>query len=69
MKDGLEGLWAIKDSGGGALVQSPAEAEYSDMLKNAILLDGPIDFVGPVAALAREICHRVENGQSKVEIS
>lgn len=59
LKDGTEGLRSIQEAGGVALVQSPAEAEYPDMPESALQFDGPIDFVGPVAALAEEICRRV----------
>lgn len=63
LKDGTEGLRAIKESGGVALVQSPAEAEYPDMPESAIQFDGLIDFVGPVTALADEIRRRVQVGE------
>ena len=53
-KDGSLGLKAIKDAGGIALVQSPEEASFSDMPRNAIKYGRPVDFVGPVHALANE---------------
>ena len=59
MKDGSFGLKAIKDAGGLAMVQSPEEALFKEMPQNAIAYDGPIDFVGPIDALAAEICRRV----------
>jgi chemotaxis response regulator CheB len=58
-KDGALGMKAIKKAGGAALVQSPEEAIYPDMPQSAIKYDGPIDFVGPVNALAREISRMV----------
>jgi two-component system, chemotaxis family, protein-glutamate methylesterase/glutaminase len=59
LKDGTLGLRAIKETGGVALVQSPEEADYPDMPMNAIVHDGTIDFIGPIDALASEICRRV----------
>lgn len=69
LKDGTEGLRAIKESGGAVLAQSPSEAEYPDMPKSAIDSDGPIDFVGSVPALADEIRRRVRTSGSAVELS
>jgi two-component system chemotaxis response regulator CheB len=62
LKDGTLGLKAIKECGGLAFVQSPSEAEYKEMPMNAIAHDGMIDFVGPVAAIAAEICRRTGTG-------
>jgi two-component system chemotaxis response regulator CheB len=59
LKDGTLGLKSIKEAGGAALVQEPAEASFPDMPRNAIAADGPVDFVGPVDQLAREIRRRV----------
>jgi two-component system chemotaxis response regulator CheB len=59
-KDGTEGLTAIKDLGGVALVQSIRDAAYGDMPRSAIALDGKIDFVGTTKELAEEICRRVQ---------
>lgn len=55
LKDGALGLKAIKEAGGMALVQAPEEATFSQMPRNAIRYDGPVDFIGPVHALAGEI--------------
>ena len=59
LKDGSLGLKAIKEAGGIALVQDPAEAQFPDMPRNAIQCDGPIDLVGSVDELAQEICRRI----------
>jgi chemotaxis response regulator CheB len=59
LKDGTQGLKAIKEAGGAAFVQSPEEALHPDMPKNAIIHDGQIDLVGPVSKLAQEICRAV----------
>lgn len=55
LKDGVEGLRAIKEAGGKALVQSPSEAMFDTLPRNALSYDGPIDMVAPVRELAAEI--------------
>lgn len=52
--DGAQGARAIKESGGIILAQDPAEAEYGSMPRTAIAT-GAVDFVLPVAALARRL--------------
>jgi two-component system CheB/CheR fusion protein len=52
--DGTAGLKAIKEVGGVTMVQSPAEAEYDGMPRNAIQT-GLIDVIGPVAELAEKL--------------
>lgn len=59
LKDGSLGLRAIKEAGGVTPVQSPHDAAYPEMPQNAIAYDGAIDFIGPVDAIAEEICRRV----------
>jgi two-component system chemotaxis response regulator CheB len=52
--DGTACLMAIKQRGGVALVQDPAEALYEDMPRNAIE-NVPVDQVLPLAGLARAV--------------
>jgi hypothetical protein len=59
LKDGSLGLMTIKEAHGLAMVQSPNEALFKDMPRNAIEHDGAIDFIGAIDALAREICREV----------
>jgi two-component system chemotaxis response regulator CheB len=59
MKDGAQGLRAVKEAGGKALVQSPSEAGYEEMPRSAINFDGPLDMVAPVHDLAQEISRLV----------
>ena len=54
-KDGVEGLRAIKEAGGKALVQCPSEAMFDTLPRNALAYDGLIDTVAPVRGLAAEI--------------
>lgn len=58
LDDGTAGLWAIKDSGGMALVQDPREALHSSMPENAIS-HVEVDLVGPVSALCDKIVDSV----------
>ena len=53
LDDGTRGLAAIKKAGGIAMVQSPQEAAYPDMPRNAITYDGPADLVAPIRNLPR----------------
>jgi two-component system, chemotaxis family, protein-glutamate methylesterase/glutaminase len=64
LKDGTLGLKAIKEAGGVALVQTPEEAEYSEMPKSAIAYDGPVDSVGSIEVLAKEIAILVGHAQA-----
>jgi two-component system chemotaxis response regulator CheB len=50
LDDGTAGLWAVKDRGGVAVVQQPAEAEHPDMPRNA-LAHVDVDHVLPVAEI------------------
>jgi two-component system, chemotaxis family, protein-glutamate methylesterase/glutaminase len=54
LDDGTAGLWAIKDSGGFALVQDPQEAMYSPMPESA-MRHVKADVVGSCSVLARAI--------------
>ena len=62
LRDGTEGLAAIKGAGGIAMVQSPAEAPFADMPESAIAREGIVDLVAPTAELARAI-ERYVQGQ------
>lgn len=55
LDDGSAGLKAIKDAGGMALVQSPEQAAFPDMPRNAIRYNGPVDCVGSIPMLAAKI--------------
>src|ERR1700761_942980 len=55
LRDGTLGLKAIKEAGGIALVQAPEEAEFSEMPKSAIAYAGPVDLVGSIEVLAKQI--------------
>ncbi len=46
---------AIKKAGGIAMVQSPDEAAYPKMPRNAIKYDGAVDLIAPISDLAAEI--------------
>lgn len=61
LKDGTQGLVALKEAGGKALVQSLVEARFDDMPRSAIAFDGPIDKIAPIGELAREICRLVHS--------
>ncbi len=60
LDDGTAGLWAIKDRGGRALVQSPESAEYPSMPESASKLV-QIDASLPIEALAVEIERQVRD--------
>lgn len=62
-KDGVEGLRAIKEAGGRALVQNPAEAEFEELPRSALVYGGEIDTVAPVRDLALEIGRLVGCGE------
>ncbi len=50
LDDGTAGLWAIKDRGGIALVQSPEDAQHASMPESA-LQHVAVDYTLPVAAM------------------
>ena len=51
LDDGTAGLWAVKDRGGVAIVQDPAEAAHPDMPRNALVYT-EADHVVPADRLA-----------------
>jgi two-component system chemotaxis response regulator CheB len=51
LDDGVEGLRLIKNQGGIALVQSPKDAQYTDMPSN-VLAKVPVDYCVPLAEVA-----------------
>jgi two-component system, chemotaxis family, protein-glutamate methylesterase/glutaminase len=59
LKDGSLGLRSIKEAGGLAFVQSPETAPFSQMPRNAIAHDGPVDLIGSIPAIAAEIRARL----------
>lgn len=61
LKDGTQGLVALKEAGGKALVQSPGEAAFKDMPCSAIEFDGAVDRIAPIGELAHEICRLVHS--------
>jgi two-component system chemotaxis response regulator CheB len=65
--DGTEGLAAIKEEGGTALVQSPAEALWDQMPLSAIHNDGRVDFVGTIREIAHEICRLATATSAQVQ--
>lgn len=54
LDDGTAGLWTIKERGGLALVQDPAEAESPSMPESAIR-QVAVDYILPVAQLAAQL--------------
>jgi two-component system chemotaxis response regulator CheB len=54
LDDGTAGLWAVKDRGGVAVVQSPDEAEFRDMPRNA-LAHVDVDHELPVAEIGAKL--------------
>ena len=54
LDDGTAGLWVVKDRGGLACVQDPAEAMLSSMPESAIEHVN-IDFIGTIVMLAKEL--------------
>ena len=55
LKDGTLGLKAIKEAGGAAFVQSPMEAEYPEMPRNALNYDWARRFCGAGQVLGQEL--------------
>lgn len=55
LDDGTSGMLAVKRCGGIAIAQSPADAEYADMPKSAILT-GQVDYQLPLEKMGSVIC-------------
>jgi chemotaxis response regulator CheB len=60
LDDGSRGLAAIHDAGGITVVREADGSGNRGMPENAASYDGPIDFMGSVEEIAREIARRVE---------
>lgn len=60
--DGAQGLRRVKERGGVALVQSPADAEYDSMPLNAIAA-GVADFVLPAADMGQQLADLWSNAR------
>ncbi len=65
--NGSMGMKHIKEKGGVCIVQSPTEAEYSEMPNNSIAT-GLVDYILPVAEIPEKVLAYREN-QEKVKIS
>jgi chemotaxis response regulator CheB len=59
LDDGSRGLAAIHEEGGATLVLASRHPAVKGMPENATTYDGPIDFIGSVGEIAREIERRV----------
>jgi two-component system, chemotaxis family, protein-glutamate methylesterase/glutaminase len=58
MDDGASGLWAIKQGGGVAIVQDPADAAFQEMPQNA-LESVEVDHCVPINRMAETVVQRV----------
>jgi len=54
LSDGVAGLWEIKNAGGVAMVQDPAEAAFPAMLREAVQ-NVVVDYCLPAAEIGRQI--------------
>jgi two-component system chemotaxis response regulator CheB len=61
LDDGTAGLWAVKQRGGVAIVQSPEQAEYPSMPRSA-LAHVPVDLALPVEAIGAEVARLTREG-------
>lgn len=61
--DGAVGIARIKEQGGVTFVQSPEDAEYDDMPRNAIA-GGQVDFVLPVAEIPDKLMEWWKNARA-----
>lgn len=65
LKDGAQGLAAIKRAGGMAFVQSPEEATHKEMPLSAIEHDGPVDLIAPIHRIADAVSQIVRTVRMK----
>jgi two-component system chemotaxis response regulator CheB len=65
LDDGTAGLWAIKDRGGVALVQSPEDAEHASMPQSAIQ-HVAVDAVLPAAAIPARLVELTRDSFTRV---
>lgn len=66
LDDGARGLAAMHAAGGRVLVLTPHDPG-GEMPANAMRYDGPVDYVGDVADIAREICRIVYSDRRSSE--
>jgi len=59
LNDGTSGLWAVKQRGGIAVVQDPAEAHFPSMPQSAIAY-APVDYVVPLSQMAALLSRLVD---------
>ena len=63
LSDGVAGLWAIKNAGGIAVVQDPAEAAFGDMPRNAVQ-NVVVDYCLRAAEIGPKIVQLAEVGKA-----
>jgi two-component system chemotaxis response regulator CheB len=68
LDDGTSGIWTIKQRGGLAIVQDPAEAEISSMPESAIR-EVPVDHILPSSDIAGLIASLVQEDIDETEVA
>ncbi len=66
LEDGTTGLWWVKRMGGTAIVQDPADAEFPDMPRTA-LLHVAADYVAPAAQIGRILDQLARGGPGSLQ--